>query len=1013
MPTIDLSNIPDAPNVDLSNIPGAFHRGQKDITPEQSTWAKDQMNGAYETAKDIGHVYPILETTANVLTSLYGIPISGLAGILSSPANFLWEDANKKVTETVQDWLIYKPQTERGIHLSDATTYPFQKLDELGSLAGNKVLEKTNSPLLATAVHTAIQGAPALLGIRHIPKVVQSAIRSSTAWRQLTIKERGLIIQDLEGTIKKNPSMTEGEILRRWNGLKDEAYTKRGTTKPKTDVKAMEKIVKESEKEVTSGELESAFNRNKEIFFQNRDEKLFRANVEARLLQKELKSTLGIAKYKESVKDTDRAIQIHIDSKRNPAHIEKYYDRLTDKQKAIVDLSKDLPDEILPIVDKIQTSYRETGIEALDAEIIRNVLDNYAARVWDLGNKPVMEVGRKFGTKTRHAKQRVFETVIEGWANGYELKVEGAINNLKILKEEITKTIENRKLLKALQNVKDPDGNKLITDKQLEGYKRIEHPNFVSWKWATAVNLDTTQINKATGLKVGDWVRAKDRDNLGKISAVSDEEVAVHFRNKEKGTEATVSFPIKDGIIEKDALYKVKPAGKNFFIDDDGNIFERRSLYAPKKQADNLNNIFGVSKLKDVPSIPTITKYNAIAKSWILQTSLFHHLAFLRSYYLPGLAHKKWSELTPRSAFKKGIEAIERSDPIVIQGVRNGLTLGLRQDWDESLLREKTKVGQILDKTKATKEVKDAIIKAREMQSDWLFGELGASLKAKTFIVEYRSQLKKHPDADPDAIAKDVATLINDDFGGLHLERLGRDPTLQHILRILLLAPDWTESNVRTMLKVFPIGKDGNRFYTSKAAAKMYRKFWLGVLLKGMGATTLLNFLLAGGDTPKLKKNYEKAWKAGNLKILGVDVTPIYKALGGDTPDRKYFYLIGHFRDPVKFVTHPVRSAHHKGSVAYGIFHEALAGSDWAGRDFTTFDDLLNDGKTVEWFGKGGPIEWNQLPSYLISEFIGTQPIQIQNGLSWLAGEQEGFDAIANSLGLGISTTHKKASKKR
>jgi len=945
MPEIDLSNIPNAPKVDLSNIPSAFHKGQKDISPEQNTWVKDQMNGAYETAKDIGHVYPVLESTANILTTLYGASISGLAGILSTPANFIWKDANKKVVETIQDWLIYKPQTKRGTHLSDAATYPFQKLDDLGSLAGNKVLEKTNSPLLATAVHTAIQGAPAIIGLRHIPKAVQSVIKNSTAWRQFTVKERGMVVQGLEETIKKNPSMTEGEMLRRWNGLQEEAYTKRGVSKPKANLKEMEKILKESEKETTPEVLESAFNRNKEIFFQNRDEKLFRANVERRLLQKELKSKLGLTKYDDVAKDTDRAIQIHIDSKRNPAHIEKYYDQLTDKQKAIIDLSKDLPDEIVAIVDKIEASYKEIGIEALDAEIIRNVLDNYAARVWDLGDKPATEIGRKFGTTTRHAKQRVFETVIEGWANGYELKVEGAINNLKILKQEIVKTIENRKFLKAMQKVKDVDGNKLITDQHLQGYKPLEHPNFVSWKWA------------------------------GKV---------------EEG----------------------KSYGKNTFIDEDGNLFEKRSLYATKKQADNLNNIFGISKIKDVPTIPSITKYNAITKAWILQTSLFHHQAFLRSYYLPGLAHKQWSELTPRSAFKEGIEAIERLDPIVIQGVRNGLTLGLRQDWEESLLREKTKIGKILDKSKATKKVKDTIIKAREIQSDWLFGEMGASLKAKTFIIEYKHQLKNRPNDDPDVVARDVAALINDDFGGLHLERLGRDPTLQHILRILLLAPDWTESNVRTMLKTFPMGKDGNRFYTSKAAAKMYRKFWLGVLLKGMGATALLNFLLAGGDTAKLKKNYEDAWKAGNLKILGVDVTPIYKILGGDSPDRKYFHLIGHFKDPVKFLIHPVRSAQHKGSVAYGMFHEALSGTDWAGREFTTFDDLLHDGKTVTW-GKGSPIDWNQMPSFLISELIGTQPIQIQNGLSWMIGEQEGFDAIANSLGLGVTTTHKRHSKKR
>lgn len=954
---IDFTGIPKNPKIDFTNIPKAIKRKQGDeITSEQKSMLKEQMEGAYKTAKAIGHVYPIAETAASLVTQIYGLPISGIAGLLSSPLNFIWKDTNEKVLETVQDWLIYKPQTKKGEHLTEATFYPFQKLDELGGLAGNKVLKETGSPTAAALVHTAIMGAPAIMGLRYIPGRVMNVIKSSEFWKQSSPKTRALVVQNLEELIKRNPSMTEGEILKNYDNVKGtlyaEAQAKRVIKKepikaepPKSEAAKLEKLIVEEEPKVS--ELEAAFNKNKEIFFQERDEALFRANVESRLLQKDLKSALDLKRYSKPAQDIDKAIQLYIDTKRNPAHVEEFYDKLTDEQKAVVDLSKDLPENVIPIVDKIDASYRAVGLDAYDAEIIRNILDNYAGRIWDLGDKPSTEISRKFGTTTRHAKQRVFETIIEGWVEGYELKVEGAINNLKILKEEIVRTIANKNFLKAMQKIKDVDGNKLITDKHLEGYKQIEHPNFVSWKWA--------------------------------------------------------------GKVKEGEIY-----GKNTFIDDEGNVFEKRVLYAPKKQADNLNNIFGVSKIKYVKfgpiSVANITKYNAIAKAWILQTSLFHHLAFLRSYYLPGLSPKKWSELTPKGAFNQGMEAIERLDPIIVLGVRNGLTLGVRQDWDEALLREKTIFGRVLDKTKATKQVKDSITKLRELQSDWLFGEMGASLKSKMFIIEYREQLKKRPTDNPDIIAREVASMVNDDFGGLHLERMGRDPTLQHILRLMLLAPDWTESNVRTMVKMFPMGKDGSRYYTSKAAGKMYRKFWLGMLIKGMGATILLNAILSGFDLDKLLDNYKAAWKAGNLKALGVDITPIYKALGGKSPTKKYFYLIGHFRDPIKFVTHPVRSAHHKGSVVYGIFHEALAGIDWAGREFTTFNDLLHEGKTVKW-GQSGPLEWDQLPSYLISQLIGVQPIQIQNLLAWMAGEQGAFEAIANSLGLGVVTTHQKRKK--
>jgi len=699
----------------------------------------------------------------------------------------------------------------------------------------------------------------------------------------------------------------------------------------------------EAAKKITN-ELSDAYEKQKDIWIGKKDVRLLGADVETRLLQKEIKKALGNKKYDKIARDYDKAIQIYVDTKRNPGHIKQYFKQLTPEQQRIVKLSQNLPPKIKKIANLIKRSYDLIGMEALDAQVIRNVLDNYTARVWDLeGRKAPTEVYRKFGTTTRHAKARKLETIIEGWAKGFELKIEGATSNLKTLKHEIIKTLEDKRFLNILKETTDVDGNPLISTKQLEGYVEVKHPNF--------------NIIKPVG------------------------RAAKHVRGPHKG--------------------QYKTYGKYFFVDEKGTLWERQRLYAPEKQAKNLNNILGISKLKGVPGVDTITKYNAIAKACILQTSLFHHLAFTRSFEF-GIRNKKWREINVRQSYKEGLEAIENLDPDIRTGVRNGLTLGLKQDWQEGLLREKTIFGKIFDKTDATKTVKDKITSLREAQADFLFGEFGAGLKAKAFLIEFRNALKEHPNENPDVIAKRIANLVNDDFGGLHLGRMGRNPTLQHIFRLVALAPDWTESNVRTMVKTIKAG--------SKAERQLYRKFWTSVIVKAGAATVLSNYLLAGGDIDKFIDNYKAAWEAGNLKWTGVDVTPIYKALGGKSGDRKYFALLGHFKDPIKFITHPVRSAHHKGSVVYGFFHEALAGTDWKGHKFTTMSELFKERKTVKW-GPGGPISWEQLPSYIINEIIGTQPIQIQNFFAWYAGELEGFDAILNSLGIGITTAQKKKSK--
>jgi len=609
--------------------------------------------------------------------------------------------------------------------------------------------------------------------------------------------------------------------------------------------------------------------------------------------------------------------------------------KLTPEQKEVVKLSQRLPEKVKQIADKIEASYDDVGIGALDAGVIRNTIDNYAARKWDLKGKEAREQFRKFGTTTGHAKARKFETILEGWAQGHNLKIKSATENLRIYKHEILKTIQDKKFVQELRKIKDLDGNKLLTTQQLEGYVAVEHPNMTVWEWA--------------------------------------------------------------GKVEKGKTY-----GKNFFATKDGKLFEQRKLYAPKQYAKNVNNMLGVSKLAEISGIKGLTKANAIIKSWILQSSLFHHQAFMRSFYLPSMRLEK---ITPRQAYRQGIKSIEQADPTVTHGVRHGLTLGLRQDWSEALLHEKTHIGRVIDKVAPARKVKDTILRFRDTQADFLFGEFGAGLKAKAYMIEFKSQMKKYPDANPDMVAKRVARLINDDFGGLHLQRMGRNPTLQHIFRLAALAPDWTESNVRSMAKAI-------KTRTGDAAeVHMYRQFWGGVVLKSLGATALANYALSGGNIEKMKDDYRQAWKDGNFNWMKANITPIYKMFGGESGNRKYLSILGHFQDPIKFIVHPIRSAKHKGSVATGVGLEALTGSDWAGRNFTTIGDLLREGKTVKWGRKKGALEWDQFPAYVLSQLMGSQPIQVQNFIGWVNGETDGFDAISKSIGMHTTTTYKKKAK--
>ena len=730
----------------------------------------------------------------------------------------------------------------------------------------------------------------------------------------------------------------------------------------------------------------------------------------------------------------DMAIHIYNDLKGHPDHLKKYYNQLSEEQKRIVDLSQQVEKNprLKDIADRIAAEYKKVAAEAIDEGVIRNALDNYEARIWAVEGRPASESFRKFGTTTRHAKQRKFDTILEGWAadrgdgKKLDLKVKGATNNLMVYKDELARTIEDRKLISEAMKIKTPDGVPLavMEDQGVpEGYMEIKHPNFVKWTPAGVI---------------------KEGSVWGGRNFFTATEYAVHKEGNDRATRKFKTLAEAEKFMQGKEGYEIREREQ---------LYKKQKLYMPEQQAKVLNKILGKSRLMGDGMFGTamkeITLYNALFKAFILQTSFFHHLAFARSYLL-GVKGKKKGEWSPfGKAYKDGLESIKQQTPEIELLVKNGLTLGEMQDWKESMLREHDTVfGKMMDKLQVTKDAKEWLNAFRERQADFLFKKLGAGLKAKAALIEYRNLLQEHPEMEENERAKMVAKLINADFGGLHLGRLERSPTGQHVFRLLALAPDWTESNVRTMLGMYHNKNrkhEGSMFAGSKEEAEFYRSFWASVITKGMVATQLLNLIMCGFgkatglDDEDFLDRFLIAWEAGKLRWLDVDITPIYRAklklMGSKDKDaweaRKYFSIFGHFKDPMKFGSHLPKSAKHKGSVLTRHVYEALSGEDWRGHRFTTLDELLGiddkgrykttragkyrkgqqkGGKmagqltTLDYTSGGGPIEYSQMPSYFLSQIRGNMPIQLQELLGWISGEYDGMDALFRSLGIHISS---------
>jgi hypothetical protein len=106
-----------------------------------------------------------------------GVPVGGALGLIKTGAELLkgGEDPLRSGAETsqnVQQMITGQPFSEAGRDALGMISLPIEKLGELSRGAGNKVLDATGSPALATITQTALETAPMALGLKRGGKTI-------------------------------------------------------------------------------------------------------------------------------------------------------------------------------------------------------------------------------------------------------------------------------------------------------------------------------------------------------------------------------------------------------------------------------------------------------------------------------------------------------------------------------------------------------------------------------------------------------------------------------------------------------------------------------------------------------------------------------------------------------------------------------------------------------------------------------------------------------------------------
>jgi hypothetical protein len=147
--------------------------------------------------------------------------------------------------------------------------------------------------------------------------------------------------------------------------------------------------------------------------------------------------------------------------------------------------------------------------------------------------------------------------------------------------------------------------------------------------------------------------------------------------------------------------------------------------------------------------------------------------------------------------------------------------------------------------------------------NDFLFKRFIPAIKATAAEKLFDDYRAKYPEWTTDKVARAAALHANESFGGINWRAMGRSATTQEWGRILALAPDWLESEMRSGARLFN-GEEGG------VGRAQFAKMALGL----WGIARVLNYLTTGQAHPEAPFGVAYKDKEGKEVIYGIRTLP-------------------------------------------------------------------------------------------------------------------------------------------
>jgi hypothetical protein len=341
--------------------------------------------------------------------------------------------------------------------------------------------------------------------------------------------------------------------------------------------------------------------------------------------------------------------------------------------------------------------------------------------------------------------------------------------------------------------------------------------------------------------------------NLSKVANVLNEEMArvnakMDYQNKQVdlGLAAWSRGNIPDGW-EKTGLEK-----KHAVLDAEGKpVIDTRYFIQPKGIVKGMAAVLEPNFIKKVDALKGLQKYQGFIKTVDLSYSAFHHATMLAQmlYQSKGgldilMNYPRFRSLVESGGFNAVVQDFAR---------HGGMIESLSENMDA--MRKMTEGDDLLAKFANAPGAKQ-FFQGAEISRNFLFDKMQTYLKTMDYSNKIGRYMSGHPDiSDEDLVLakRGIAREVNNAYGGLNWQALGVTPSVRSMLRMTLLAPDWTVSNYALFVDATGNWK-GPENATAGGAA---RSHIATALIAGGILTEGLNYVLTGHYTDKNPKGHE------------------------------------------------------------------------------------------------------------------------------------------------------------